>query len=45
MWIGSGVSVVDINFCFVSVHGFGCYYTAGSGKKLESLCRNPCGKS
>lgn len=39
------MNVVHIKFCFVLVHGFGCYYIAGSGKKLESLCRNPCGKS
>lgn len=43
--IASKIHVVHIKFCFVLVHGFGCYYIAGSGKKLESLCRNPCGKS
>lgn len=45
MQIASTINVVHIKFCFVLVHGFGCYYIAGSGKKLESLCRNPCGKS
>lgn len=43
--IGSVVNVMHIKFCFILVHGFGCYYIAGSGEKLESLCRNPCGKS
>lgn len=45
MQVGSMINVVCIKFCFVSVHVFGCYYIAGPGKKLESLCRNPGGKS
>lgn len=43
--IASKINIVHLKFCFVLVHGFGCYYIAGSGKKLEGLCRNPCGKS
>lgn len=44
MQSGSMINVICIKFCFVSVHVFGCYYVAGPGKKLESLCRNPGGK-
>lgn len=39
------MSVMHTKFYSVLVHGFGCYYIAGSGEKLKSLCRNPFGKS
>lgn len=39
------MNFIGTKFCSVLVHGFGCYYTAGSGEKLKSLCRNPFGKS
>lgn len=45
IWIVHMMSVIHTKVCSVLVHGFGCYYVAGSGEKLKSLCRNPFGKS